>query len=367
MGWFLHKLNFLTTDHWDLHDMNTLKRLMPLTSFLMLVLFWTTHAVGQSQTVRSDKVEGKDAIPFEVFASFKRIEKVNPILALEPPEWAAATHAIVVGETVHYYWCKREQSRRWLLMHATAPVSDLTDITQNARNPIVVPSAKGFDDQAVEYPFPFLNPADGKYYMYYRGKGKGTPEQTGLLVSNGDMGRWRRVQSTPVIAADSDHERDGSTHPSVVVVGDTIHIIYTGKATRSYHDGLTLCHATAPTSDPASVTKNPANPVFKGSGRAWDRRAVRETELFKGPRYFHILYGGFDGSIWRVGHVRTRDFRTFEPNPHNPVFSPSPDRNAWDCDGVLTAQVIEIGETYYMLYAGKKGQEWQTGLARTRK
>jgi predicted GH43/DUF377 family glycosyl hydrolase len=253
------------------------------------------------------------------------------------------------------------------MMHATAPVGDLADIEQDPRNPILVPSEKGFDDTAVEYPFPFLNPADNKFYMYYRGKGKASPEQTGLLVSEGDMGRWRRVRRTPVIAAEADYEADGSTHPSVAVVGETIHIVYTGKATRSYEDGLTMCHATAPISDPAAVTKNPANPVFKGSGEQWDSRAVREAELFKGPQYFHILYGGYDGEVWRIGHVRTRDFRSFEPNPHNPVFSPSASRDAWDCDGVLTGQVIEIGDTYYMLYAGKKGREWQTGLAKTQK
>ncbi|MAF10928.1 hypothetical protein CMK11_10815 [Candidatus Poribacteria bacterium] len=304
-----------------------------------------------------------DAIPFEAFARFERIETGNPIIALPPPMWAAATHGIVVDDTVHYYWCRRERGARWLLMHATAPVDDLTDIQHDARNPIVVPSAEGFDDAAVEYPFPFLNPADGKYYMYYRGKGHAAPEQTGLLVSDGDMGKWERVQPAPVIAADTDHERDGSTHPSAVVEGDTIHVVYTGKATRSYEDGLTMCHATAPISDPASVTKNPRNPVFTGSGQVWDSRAVRETELFRGPEYFHVLYGGYDGETWRIGHVRTRDFHTFEPNPHSPIFTPSADPEAWDCDGVLTGQVIEIGATCYMVYAGKRGDEWQTGLA----
>jgi len=196
----------------------------------------------------SDQAKGKDAIPFEVFASFKRIEKGNPIFALRPPQWAAATHAIVVGDadgshpTVHYIWCKREYGARWLLMHATAPVDDLTAITQDDRNPILIPSEQGFDDVGVEYPFPFLNPADGKFYMYYRGKGKGTPEQTGLLVSDGDLGKWTRVQPTPVIPAEHAYEADGSTHPSVVVDGNTIHIIYTGKATKSYHDGLTMCY-----------------------------------------------------------------------------------------------------------------------------
>ena len=90
---------------------------------------------------------------------------------------------------------------------------------------------------------------------------------------------------------------------------------------------------------------------------------MRETELFKGPQYFHILYGGFDGEVWRIGHVRTRDFSTFEPNPDNPIFEPSDDPEAFDCDGVLTGQILEIGDTYVMPYAGKKGQEWQTGLA----
>ena len=307
-------------------------------------------------------VERKHVIPFETFANFKRIETGNPIISLPPPLWAAATHAIVIDETVHYIWCKRDLGVRWLIMHATAPVDNLTDITQDARNPILEPSAEGFDDGAVEYPFPFLNPADGKYYMYYRGKGKTTPEQTGLLVSDGDMGQWRRVLHTPVIPADTEHERYGSTHPSVAVVGDTIHIVYTAKATRSFGEGLTMCHATAPTGNPAAVRKNPANPVFTGSGEAWDRRAVRETELFKDPEFFHILYGGYDGDIWRIGHVRTRDFRTYQPNPYNPVFTPSDDPDAFDCDGVLTGQVFEVGDTYAMLYAGKKGQEWQTGL-----
>ncbi|MDE0010223.1 MAG: hypothetical protein OXU36_03710 [Candidatus Poribacteria bacterium] len=305
----------------------------------------------------------KDPIPFEIFAGFKRIETGNPIISLPPPLWAAATHAIIVDGTVHYIWCKRDLGVRWLIMHATAPMSDLTDITQDTRNPVLEPAAAGFDDTAVEYPFPFLNPADGKYYMYCRGKGKTTPEQTGLLVSDGDLGEWRRVQLTPVIPADTEHERHGASHPSVAVVGDTIHIIYTAKATASFGEGLTMCHATAPTSDPTSVTKNPANPVFTGSGEAWDSRSVRETELFKDSEYFHILYGGFDGEVWRIGHVRTRDFQTFEPNPYNPIFTPSDDPDAFDCDGVLTGQVLKIGDTYVMLYAGKKGQEWQTGLA----
>ncbi|HDZ21521.1 hypothetical protein LCGC14_0124270 [marine sediment metagenome] len=304
----------------------------------------------------------REILPFEVFASFKRIEKGNPIIACGPPQWAAATHGIVVGDTLHYIWA-RNQNNRWVLMHSTAPVSRPWEVEHDPRNPILQPSADGFDDKSVEYPFPFRNPADGTFYMYYRGEGHNAPEQTGLLVSDGDLGKWRRVGTTPVILADTDHERWGATHPSVAVVGDTIHIVYTGRPTGSCEEGVTICHATAPTSDPANVTKNPANPVFTGTGQPWDSFGVREAELFVGPEYIHMLYGGCDGKTCRIGHVRTRDFRAFEPSPLNPVFVPDEDPDAWDCDGVLTPQVIKVGDTYTMIYAGRKGNEWQTGLA----
>jgi hypothetical protein len=310
-----------------------------------------------------DESNPEDAIPFEVFAGFKRIPEGNPVFYCEPPEWAAAAHAIVVGDTVHYLWARRKLGNYWVMMHSTAGVSEPAKIEHDPRNPVLLPSKQGFDDYTTEYPFPFRNPADGRFYVYYLGRRKRVPKQTGLLVGDGDFGKWTRVRPTPVIAAEAEHERLGSSHPSVAVAGETIHIIYTGER----RGPPTICHATAPTKDPAAVVKDPANPVFKGMGQPWDSRGVREAEIFKGPRYFHLLYGGSDGKVWRIGHVRTRDFRIFEPNPHNPVFTPSPEPDAWDSDGILTPQVIEIGDHYYMLYAGKKGGEWQSGLARTRK
>lgn len=303
-----------------------------------------------------------DAIPFEAFVRFERLPGGSRLLFRQPPEWAAAAHAIVVGETVHYIWARRRADNSWLLMHSHAPTCEPAAVEHDPRNPILVPSEEGFDNYAVEYPFPFRNPTDGKFCVYYLGHRGGPPKQTGLLVTEGDFAQWRRVTPEPVIRAEADHESHGASHPSVAVVGDTIHVVYTGESAGQ----PVICHATAPTSDPARVEKDPANPAFIGSGQEWDSRGVREAEILKGPRYFHIFYGGSDGTTWRIGHVRTRDFRTFEPNPHNPIFTPSPDRDAWDCDGVLTPQVFQSEGVYYMLYAGKRGREWQSGLALAR-
>lgn len=305
-------------------------------------------------------MNSESAIPFETFARFERAAGAGPLFACEKPEWAAAAHAIVVGETIHYMWGIRRMGNSWVLMHSTAPVSDPATVSHDPRNPVLLPAGyEAFDDHTVEYPFPFVNPADQRYYMYYLGKRRQIPKQTGLLVSpDGDFGTWIRVSKTPVIPAETAFEERGSSHPSVAIDGDTIHIIYTGES-----DGPdVLCHATAPITDPARVTKDPANPIFTGSGDSWDSRGVREAEIMKGPEYFHIFYGGTDGATRAIGHVRTKDFRTFEPNPANPVFCPSRDPDAWDCDGLLTPQVFNVAGTWYMLYAGLRGKTWNEGL-----
>ena len=221
-----------------------------------------------------------DPIPFAAFARFERLTAEKPLLYCEPPAWAAASHAIVVGDTVHYLWAKKGGDGSWVHMHSSAPVADPTAVTHDQRNPILLPSADGFDNHGVEYPFPFWNPADQRYYAYYlgtQGKDKPRRKQTGLLVSDGDFGAWTRIGNEPVVAIGGAHEQHGSSHPSVAVSGDVIHMVYTGEspAPPERRDILynvpTICHATAPTSDPAQVTKNPANPVFCGSGQAWDR------------------------------------------------------------------------------------------------
>jgi len=58
-------------------------------------------------------------------------------------------------------------------------------------------------------------------------------------------------------------EGHGSSHPSVVVADDIIHIVYTGESAQP----PVIRRATASTSDPATVTKDAANPVFAGSGQ----------------------------------------------------------------------------------------------------
>jgi hypothetical protein len=304
------------------------------------------------------------SIPFELFTKFERVENASPLLVVPAPEWAAAAHAIVIDDTIHYIWSRRDKDNFWDLRHSYALVDQPEKLIHDPRNPFMSPPESGMDSKSMEYPCPFYNPEDGKYYMYYLVKSNEGPEpapkQTGLLVSEGDMGAWERVLDVPVIKSEFEHEKIVAGHTSITIVGDTIHIFYT--CMESWEKGPSLCHATAPLSDPAKVTKDPHNPIFKGSGEEWDAYGVREAEILAGPEYFHIFYGGRNRErIYEIGHIRTKDFNNFEANPYNPIFRVAEDSSAWDSDGLLTPQVFKAGDSYYMLYAGLNGEGWNNG------
>jgi hypothetical protein len=93
------------------------------------------------------------AIPFELFAGFRRIAEGNPVLAGELPEWAAATHGIVVDDTLHYIWA-RNRHDRWVLMHSTAPADRPWKIEHDPRNPILGPSDASWENKWSSIPSP---------------------------------------------------------------------------------------------------------------------------------------------------------------------------------------------------------------------
>ncbi len=316
-------------------------------------------------------------IEFDHVANFQRLTPDVPLLSARYQEWAAAAHAVVHGNTIHYFWGRKKVDNGWEIMHSYANAATPIEVQHDSKNPILRASGDGFDNYGVEYPFPFHNPINGKNYIYYLGQRKKKPriKQTGLLLSDPNWSCFRRISDEPVLGISEQYELHGSSHPSAVVVDGLIHILYTAEAPRyfntlgSLYNIPTICYATASANNVEKIEKSETNPVFIGSGAKWDERGVREAELLYDGTFFHVFYGGYDGKTWSIGHVRTTDFCSFEPNPNNPIFVPAPDVGRWDADGLLTPQVFWLNGDLYMIYAGLRGHGWgktaevNTGLA----
>ena len=89
--------------------------------------------------VTKQKEDGVGSIPFEVFTNFERFEETSPLITVPFPDWAAAAHALFVGDTLHYFWSRRNSDRFWDLRHSYAPVNNPEMITHDPGNPILSP------------------------------------------------------------------------------------------------------------------------------------------------------------------------------------------------------------------------------------
>ena len=69
----------------------------------------------------STRLTKSDLIPFEAFVGFNRLKKVNPILACEPPEWAAAAHAMVVDGPYTTCGLDGNKATNWILITVRLP------------------------------------------------------------------------------------------------------------------------------------------------------------------------------------------------------------------------------------------------------
>ena len=127
---------------------NSISKLLILTLIFQLLVSCSSN----KQESDADK-----SIPFELFTKFERVENASPLLVTPAPEWAAAAHAIVIGDTIHYIWSKRNKDNFWDLRHSYAPVNQPEKLTHDPRNPFLSPPEKGMDSKSMEYPCPFYN------------------------------------------------------------------------------------------------------------------------------------------------------------------------------------------------------------------
>jgi len=175
--------------------------------------------------------------------------------------------------------------------------------TKYAGNPVLVPSATGFD--AVLIGTSLAVTFDGKTYrLYYEGR-NGTLSQTGLATST-DRIHWTKDPANPVLAAGPPGSWDdrGAVATSIFEHGGTLYMIYTGTSSNSPPQGLGL----ATSADGVTWTKFHGNPIFTsgGSGR-WDWDVGHACAVLRAD-LLHLWYSGNvqDGVQWSIGSATSR-------------------------------------------------------------
>jgi len=199
------------------------------------------------------------------------------------------------------------------------------------------------------------------YYLFYGARDGDITQGIGYATST-DLNNWTKYGSNPVL----DHSSSGwdsqrATTPTIAKAGDTYHMIYQGYDGSNYQLG----HATS--TDLQNWTKDAANPVLStGAGGSWDDSRVQRPWLFREGDTWYLFYDGYDGNVHRIGYATSQDgLSSWSKAAANPVLDIGAG-GSWEESDLNIGSVIRLGNTYYMLYEGSDTNDnFQFGLARS--
>ncbi len=184
------------------------------------------------------------------------------------------------------------------------------------------------------------------------------------LATSSDGITWAREVTNPVIDKGVPGEWEDSwiESPSVVKVGDTYYMLYSGvKAPYQFAIGL------ATSLDGIIWTKHTGNPVFYAEpANDWENAIVYAPSLYHDGSQFIMFYVGINSTTaldaTRIGMATSHDCVTWTRSADNPVMD-VPVVGSWDEHGSFVPSVIFKDGTWMLYYLSGANPNEQIGLA----
>lgn len=199
------------------------------------------------------------------------------------------------------------------------------------------------------------------YHMWYTGQANGHSAIGYAVSSNGRD--WTRVGNQPVLTPTAPWEKEAVMCPSVLWDEGT-------KTFRMWYSGGeqfepdAIGYATSP--DGTHWTKDAANPIFRPEPKhAWESAKVAGAEVIDHDGWFYMFYIGYrDIHHANINMARSRDgISNWERHPQNPIISPS--ENGWDRDSDYKPLALPdpSGSRWLLWYNGRRRSSERIGLA----
>ena len=187
----------------------------------------------------------------------------------------------------------------------------------------------------------------GILHLYYSASGKG-PNSIGLAVST-DGEQFTKLGK--VLEGEA---------PDVLIARDTLFMVYQKRDQSGYKVFLAF------STDGRTFTPAGLQPVLEGAAGRWDAKSVLTPRVWFFNDVFYMLYGGstdFMDEPEFFGLARSKDLRTWETHPGNPIFGAGLHGTA-DGGAIRSPAITESGGWIVMLYEGSRGkQSWDQLLS----
>jgi len=240
---------------------------------------------------------------------------------------------------------------------AVAFKGQICNLTKYIDNPVlsVGPSGTWDDDDVWS---PAVLKEGGGYNMWYTGDDGSNPSRVGLATSPNGI-TWTKTVTNPVLSPGLSWEAGGIRAGDVISDGGLYKMWYTGLD----GNGIgRIGYATSPDgvawtkygSDPV---------LGVGASRSWEDDDVLDPTVLKVGSTYHMWYTGYDGATDRIGHATSSDGATWAKDTANPVLdSGSPVAWDWLYTYSPAAiRYNDMFLMWYS--GGTLPQAWQTGYA----
>ncbi|MBV9866716.1 MAG: family 43 glycosylhydrolase [Abitibacteriaceae bacterium] len=197
------------------------------------------------------------------------------------------------------------------------------------------------------------------YHMWYTGQ---TADKSwiGHAIST-DGKTWQRLSDKPELSAAQPWEKTSVMCPDVMwdKTKKLFRMWYSGG---EQYEPNAIGYATS--RDGIHWTKLASNPIFLADpNTAWEQHKVTACHVVQQGKWYVMFYIGFHTEDYaQIGIARSRDGVTnWQRHPANPIIRPTP--NGWDASATYKPFVIWDGKRWMLWYNGRHDSFEQIGVA----
>ncbi|MGB8644401.1 MAG: cohesin domain-containing protein [Anaerolineae bacterium] len=184
----------------------------------------------------------------------------------------------------------------------------------------------------------------GAYKMWYAGRNAASVYAIGYATSPDGITWTKNPTAVLQVGSPSTWDSQYVREPSVVKIGSTYHMWYSGTAQWPY---FRIGHATS--TDAINWTKDSANPVLVPTAGGWDANETYSPSVVMNGSVFEMFYSGNSNGQWMTGHASSNDGVTWTKDT-NPILANS--GTGWEnSDSLDYVGAVLDGSTWKVFYS----------------
>jgi predicted GH43/DUF377 family glycosyl hydrolase len=169
-------------------------------------------------------------------------------------------------------------------------------------------------------------------------------------------GVWEEYQNNPVISYEDLKENLLFIDPSVIKE-DGVYKMWHGGG-EPFSGDIQVGIYYSESKDGIHWETNPT-PVLENSEMGWDSKSVETPSVIKVGGTYHMYYTGYEKdfslAIYSIGHATSSDGVTWVKDPNNPIVSPdNEDPTQWGFYTVAEPGVAYFNDEFHLYYASAK-------------